>query len=220
MANISSPMPSKIKKEILASPMAFTSPASETFAKRSQKGKVIAEVGNEFIKFATDEADLVVRGNKGDSFCYMGQKPMEVSDILYDYIVDGVEKARKSLEVENEGEISATTQESVELVGMIMLEANECFLTNGDVGVSRKLYSYFHSRKQDLTINFQVQLDFDECESFHVYSGMFCAVKGVNPTGDAFVVSEVRPTAATQTEAKREGPIQNTSKTSTEILNL
>ena len=86
---------------------------------------------------------MVVRGNKGDGFCYMGQKPMEVSDILYDYIVEGVERARKSLNVENEGEISATTQEPVEIVGMIMLEASECFLTNGDEGVSFLIFLNF-----------------------------------------------------------------------------
>ena len=52
--------------------------------------KVIAEVGDEFIQFATDEADVVVKGNKGDAFCYMGQKPIEISDIFGEYIINGI----------------------------------------------------------------------------------------------------------------------------------
>ena len=38
IANITA-VSKKVKKEILASPLAFTSPASESFAKRTQKGK-------------------------------------------------------------------------------------------------------------------------------------------------------------------------------------
>jgi len=192
IANITA-VSKKVKKEILASPLAFTSPASESFAKRTQKGKVIAEVGDEFIQFATDEADVVVKGNKGDAFCYMGQKPIEISDIFGEYIINGIEQTRKELEIDqsDEGNLMTTTQEPIEICGMIMHDGTDVVLTNGDE---------------------EMPLDFEDTESFHIYSGMFCCVRGVNPNGHALVVESIRPvTFTTEVEEKMEKPIQNTT---------
>ena len=62
-------------------------------------------------------------------------------------------------------------------------------------------------------------LDFEDTESFHIYSGMFCCVRGVNPNGHALVVESIRPvTFTTEVEEKMEKPIQNTSEFTMTLL--
>ena len=128
MANITGV--AKVKKEILASPVAFQSPASETFAKRTQKGKVVAQVGEELIQFATDEAQMKIVGHQGEQYNYMGQKPIEMADAMYAYIEKGIKRVRSELGVDEEADITSTTQETVTLVGMILIDNGDAFLYN------------------------------------------------------------------------------------------
>ena len=64
-------------------------------------------------------------------------------------------------------------------------------------------------------------LDFEDTESFHIYSGMFCCVRGVNPNGHALVVECIRPLSfTTEVEEKMEKPIQNTSELAMKAMPL
>ena len=73
------------------SPAAFASPASESFSKRTDKGKLLAEInGSEIIECATDQAELSTLGNKGEKYHYMAQKLKDINEIVQDYITDRI----------------------------------------------------------------------------------------------------------------------------------
>lgn len=73
------------------SPAAFASPASESFSKRTDKGKLLAEInGSEIIECATDQAELSTLGSKGEKYHYMAQKLKDINEIVQDYITDKI----------------------------------------------------------------------------------------------------------------------------------
>lgn len=67
-------------------------------------------------------------------------------------------------------------------------------------------------------LSFQVKLDLDTLEEYSLFSGMFCAVTGTNPTGAAFVVEKIQsfdfgPTEdIAEIKMEPQAKIQNTSK--------
>ena len=90
--------------------------------------------------------------------------------------------------------LNTITQESVTLLGMILIENDEIFLAT-DVE--------------------EVKLDIQTLGEFEFYTGLYCALVGTNPTGKAFVVDEVKSFNFNETIKDEDGTekqIQNTSK--------
>jgi len=149
---------------------AFASPASESFSKRSDKGKLLAEInGSDIIECATDQAELSTVGNKGEKYHYMAQKLKDINEIVQDYMTVKIDFMAQKLDTVELPKLNLINQETITLFGMIIKDDDILLINEYE----------------------EIRLDLDSLEEYSLFSGMFCAVTGTNPTGAAFVVEKI-----------------------------